>query len=309
LKKRLRAGVIGVGAMGKNHARIYSELPGVELVGISDADYRRTKSVAEECHTKPFTDYEGLLNSGLDMVSIAVPTSLHHEVALEVARAGVNMLIEKPIAHTLQAAEEIIRIAEGNKVKLMIGHLERFNPTIAVVKKEIESSEVCSIEITRVGPFPPRIKDVGVILDLGTHDIDLVRYITASEFKKVYCLTSRNSGAYEDAAIVLGEMENGVLTRITINWLTPFKVREVNIATREKFIRASLIDQKVTEYGKYQDNVYLVKELNVPYGEPLKLELEALMDCLRNDGSPPISGEEGLRALEIALRCLKGSPR
>jgi len=292
--------------MGKNHARIYSELSNVELAGVSDADYGRAQGVAKKHHSKPFADYRELLGSGLDVVSIVVPTSLHHEVALEAARAGVNMLIEKPIAHNLQAAEEMIRVADRTRVKLMVGHLERFNPAVAVVKKEVEAGDVCSIEITRVGPFPPRIKDVGVILDLGTHDIDLVRYITGSEFKKVYCLNSKNSGSYEDAAIILGEMENGVLARITINWLTPFKVREINIATRERFIKASLIDQKVTEYGRYQDNAYLVKELNVPYGEPLKLELEAFVDCVANDTPPPISGEEGLRALEIALRCLKG---
>jgi UDP-N-acetylglucosamine 3-dehydrogenase len=309
LGKLLKVGVIGLGAMGRNHLRVYAELPDVKLAGIADVNVKLAKSLAERYHTQPFADCKRLLSNELDAVSITVPTSLHHEVALEVARAGVNMLIEKPIAHTLQAAEEIIRVAEENKVKLMVGHIERFNPAVAVVKKEIEGSEVCSIEITRVGPFPPRIKDVGVILDLGTHDIDLVRYITASEFKNVYCLTSRNSGAYEDAAILLGEMESGVLARITINWLTPFKVREVNIATRERFIKASLIDQKVTEYGKYQDNAYLVKELNVPYGEPLKLELEAFISCLSNDSPPPISGREGLRALEIALQCLRASPR
>lgn len=307
--KLLKVGVIGLGAMGRNHLRVYAELPDIELAGVADVNVDVAESLAERYHSQPFTDYKELLGNGLDVVSIAVPTSLHHEVALEVARAGVNMLIEKPIAHTLQAGQEIIRAVEENKVKLMVGHLERFNPAVAVVKKEVEASEVCSIEITRVGPFPPRIKDVGVILDLGTHDIDLVRYITGSEFKKVYCLNSRNSGAYEDAAIVLGEMENGILARITINWLTPFKVREVNIATRERFIRASLIDQKVTEYGKYQDNAYLVKELNVPYGEPLKLELEAFIGCLRKDGPAPISGEEGLRALEIALQCLRTSSR
>ena len=307
LGKLLKVGVIGLGAMGRNHLRVYSELPDIELAGIADMNVESAESMAEKYHSQPFTDYKRLLRSGLDAVSIVVPTSLHHEVALETARAGVNMLIEKPIAHTLRAAEEMIRMAAENKVKLMVGHLERFNPAVAVVKKEIEGSQVCSIEITRVGPFPPRIKDVGVILDLGTHDIDLVRYITASEFRKVYCLTSRNSGAYEDAAILLGEMENGILARITINWLTPFKVREVSIATRERFIKASLIDQKVTEYGKYQDNAYLAKELNVPYGEPLKLELEAFIDCLRSNNPPPISGEEGLKALEIALQCLKDS--
>ena len=308
MSRRVKAGVVGVGAMGKNHARIYSELPDVELVGVSDADYRTAQSVAKKYHSKPFIDYKGLLGSGLDVVSIVVPTSLHHEVALETARAGVNMLIEKPIAHTLRAAEEMIKIAEDSRVKLMVGHLERFNPAVSVLKREIAGGTVCSIEITRVGPFPPRIKDVGVILDLGTHDIDLVRYITASEFRKVYCLASRNSSAYEDAAVILGEMKNGILAQITINWLTPFKVREISIATRERFIKASLIEQKVTEYSKYQDNAYLVKELNVPYGEPLKLELEAFIDCLRNNSPPPISGEEGLKALEIALQCLRASP-
>ena len=177
------------------------------------------------------------------------------------------------------------------------------NKGLMPVKSVAFKSVVCSAQ-----PRPPQIEDMGVIIDLGTHDIDLVRYITASEFRKVYCLNSRDSGPYENAAIILGEMDSGVLARITINWLTPFKVREVNIATRERFIKASLIEQKVTEYGKYQDNAYLVKELNVPYGEPLKLELETFIDCLRNDNPPPISGEEGLRALEIALQCLRASP-
>ena len=301
----IKVGVIGLGAMGRNHLRIYSELPDVELAGIADIDYGLAQSLAKKYRTKSFRDYKELLQEDLDAVSIAVPTSLHREVALAAADAGTNILIEKPIADSVSAGSSIIEVVNKNQVKLMIGHIERFNPVIPVIKKEIEETEVSLIEITRIGPFPPRIRDVGVIIDLATHDIDLLRYITGSEFKKIYSLTSRNLAPHEDAAILLFQMENGILGRVTVNWLTPFKVREINIAAREKFIKASLIDQKVTTYSKYKENEsYLVRELSVPFGEPLKLELEAFIHSLKNNIPPPITGEDGLKALEVASLCL-----
>jgi UDP-N-acetylglucosamine 3-dehydrogenase len=301
-----RVGVIGLGAMGKNHVRVYSELPGVELTGIADADYGLAQSLAKKYHTRPFSDYKELLREDLDAVSIAVPTSFHREVALAAVDADINMLIEKPIADSVSAGSSIIEAASKNQVKLMIGHIERFNPVIPVIKKEIEGAEVSLVEITRIGPFPPRIRDVGVVIDLATHDIDLLRYITGSEFKTVYSLTSRNLAPYEDAAILLFEMENGIIGRVTVNWLTPFKVRTINIPTKEKLIKASLIDQKVTTYSKYKENdSYSVKELSVPFGEPLKLELEAFIHSLKNNIRPPITGEDGLKALEVANLCLQ----
>ncbi len=304
----IRVGVVGLGAMGRNHARVYAQLPDVELAGITDLDQGLAQTLAKKYQTKSFSDCKELLQQGLDAVSIAVPTSLHHEVALAAAQAGVNILIEKPIADTIEAANAIIRAADKNQVKLMIGHIERFNPVIPVIKKEIEGTEVNLIEITRIGPFPPRIKDVGVVIDLATHDIDLLRYITDSEFKKTYSLTSRNLAPHEDAAILLFQMANGVLARVTVNWLTPFKVREINIATREKFIKASFIDQKVTTYSKYKENEsYLVREVSAPSGEPLKLELEAFVHSVKNDVPPPITGQDGLKALEVASLCLRGN--
>ena len=301
----LKVGVVGLGAMGKNHVRVYSEFPDVKLVGIADVDYELAQSLAEKYDCKPFNDYRDLLNQRLDAVSIAVPTSLHKEVAMEAARAGINMLVEKPIADTIEVGKEIIKAAEQNNAKLMIGHIERFNPVVPVIRKAIEGEEVSLIEITRIGPFPPRVKDVGVVIDLATHDIDLVRYLTGSEFKKIYGLTSKNLAQYEDVAILLFEMANGALARVTVNWITPFKVREINIATKQKFIKASLIDQKVIEYSRYKENdSYLVKELNLPFGEPLKLELEAFIDCIENNNEPPITGEDALKALKVAIQCL-----
>jgi predicted dehydrogenase len=310
LDKVLRVGVIGLGAMGKNHVRVYSELLDVELAGIADADRDLARSLAKKYRVKPFSDYRELLKEDLDAVSIAVPTSLHHEVALATADAGANMLVEKPIADSVSAGSSIIKAASKNQVKLMIGHIERFNPVIPVIKKEIEETEISLIEITRIGPFPPRIRDVGVVIDLATHDIDLLRYITGSEFKKIYSLTSRNLAPHEDAAILLFQMENGILGRVTVNWLTPFKVREITIATREKFIKASLIDQKVTTYSKYKENEsYLVRELSVPFGEPLKLELEAFIGSIKDGVQPPISGEDGLKALKTAISCMNEGGR
>ena len=301
----VKVGVIGLGAMGRNHVRVYSELPDVELAGIADIDLDLARSLAKKYHTKPFSDYKELLQENLDAVSIVVPTSLHREIALAAADAGVNMLIEKPIADSVSAASSIIEAASKSQLKLMIGHIERFNPVVPVIKKEIEGTEISLIEITRIGPFPPRIKDVGVVIDSATHDIDLLRYITGSEFKKIHSLTSRNLSSHEDAAILLFQMENGILGRITVSWLTPFKVREINISTKEKFIKASLIDKKVVTYSKYKENEsYLVKELSVPFGEPLKLELGAFIDSIKNGTQSPISGEEGLKTLEVATKCL-----
>jgi len=254
LNRQIKVGVIGLGAMGKNHVRVYSELRDTTVVGVADVNYRLAQSLAVRYHAKPFNDYRELLEQDLDAVSIAVPTSLHREVAVNVARAGASILVEKPIAGTIASAKEIIKAAEENNVKLMVGHVERFNPVTPIIKKEIENDGVSLIEVTRIGPFPPRVKDVGVVTDLATHDIDLIRYLTGSEFSKIYSLTSRSLAQHEDAAILLFEMANGVLARVTVNWLTPFKVREITVATKEKFIKASLIDQKVTEYSKYKEN-------------------------------------------------------
>jgi predicted dehydrogenase len=300
----LRAGVIGTGAMGLNHARIYSEMPDVKLVGIADTDKDKCLAAGLRFNCEVYTDFRKLLEQHLDAVSIVVPTSMHREVALYTAAAGINMLVEKPIADTIASAREIVEFCRINNVKLMIGHVERFNPVISVVRREIEQEEVSLLEITRIGPFPPRIKDVGIVIDLATHDVDLIRYLTGSEFKRSFGLVSRNLIKHEDLAILAFEMSNGTLARVTTNWLTPFKVRELTIATKKKYYRASLIDQKVTEYSRYSENEsYLVRDIKVPYGEPLKLEIDAFLDCISKDNAPPVTGDDGVCVLEVLNSC------
>ncbi|MFC1952573.1 Gfo/Idh/MocA family oxidoreductase [Chloroflexota bacterium] len=301
----IKAGVIGLGQMGKNHARIYSEINDVELVGVADIDFNLAQAFAKKYHTTPFSDYRELLKQGLDAVSIVVPTSLHKQVALDAVSAGTHILLEKPISDTIEGAREIISKAEQNNIKLMLGHIERFNPAISVLKEHLIAKEISLIEITRIGPFPPRIMDVGVIIDMATHDIDLVGYLTGSNIQEVHSLYSKSISSHEDAAILLFKMENNSLARITVNWLTPFKVREINIATKEKYIKTSLIDQKIYEYSRNgEDGSYLVTEPLVPLGEPLAIEIKAFLNSITNNTLPPVTGEDGLRVLEIAIQCL-----
>jgi len=306
LRKALRAAVIGVGGMGKNHARVYSELPGVELVAVCDIEEELAQSIAQKLKVRAFSNYRELLKENLDAVSIAIPTSIHKKVAVDFANAGVNILVEKPIADTVPNAKELINSCQQNRVKLMIGHIERFNPVISTIKDAVKDEEIISIDIARLGPLPPRIKDVGILVDLAVHDIDIIRYITGSEFVRVYGMTSRVMSHNEDTAMISLKTASGVLCHISTNWLTPFKVREINIATKERFIKGWLKDKRLCEYRRWHvDNSYMVRELSIPQSEPLRLELEAFIYAITNDTEPPVTGEDGLKALEIAIRCLE----
>lgn len=303
----LRVGVIGTGAMGQHHVRIYSEIDDVELIGISDVDEKRVTELGKQFNITSYTDYNKLLSQKLDAVSIAVPTTFHKQVALDAIAEGTNILVEKPLTDTLENADAIISAAHDAGLTLMVGHVERFNPIIPVIKQSIQKLKVVSIDIIRVGPLPPRVNDVGVIKDLAIHDIDLIRYLTNSEFKNMCSMISRNISTNEDTAVLSFEMENGVLAHITTNWLTPFKVREISIALTDKFIKGSFIDQKVTEYSQYNiNNSYLVKELNVIHAEPLQIELKAFIKSVIEKSSPPVTGQDGRKALEVAVNLLKG---
>ncbi len=281
-----------------------------ELVGIADPNAPDLKELAEKYGTTPYKDYKDLINAGLDAVTIAVPTTLHKKVACDVLSDKVSVLLEKPIADTVENAEKIIKTAAGHGCKLMIGHVERFNPIVPVIKNGIQHEDVIMIEIKRVGPLPPRIKDVGVMVDLGVHDIDLIRHLTGAEYEKIYPLISSSITEKEDTAIVSFRMRNNTLALLTTDWLTPFKVREINVSTKKKFIKGDFISQKVTEYSKYSaDGSYVVKNLAVPAGEPLRLEISSFIRSVLEDRDPEVTGYDGLEALKIALQCLELSKK
>ncbi len=304
-KRPLRVGVTGIGVMGSNHARVLAELPGAELVAIADPDQAQAARVAQFLGCQAVGNHNDLLALGLDAVIVAAPTHLHHPIALDVINAGCSVLVEKPVASTVEQGREIVSLARTKGVTLMIGHVERFNPAVQAVKDAIDGEELLSIAITRVGPFPPRMSNVGVVIDLAVHDIDLIRWFTGSDIVEVQPQTSSAMAEREDIALLQFRTASGVLAHINTNWLTPFKARTVHVATRKKYVIGDLLTRQVTECFDYRpDGSYSMRHLPVAYAEPLRTELTRFLDAVRTGGSPPVSGEEGVASLEIAIACL-----
>jgi UDP-N-acetylglucosamine 3-dehydrogenase len=307
--KPLRVGVVGVGVMGSNHARVLASLGGVQLVGVADPDRGQAQFVANALGTTAVESVDALLALGLDAVTIAAPTHLHHDIALACIKRGVHVLVEKPIASNPEEGRSIVRAARRAGVTLMVGHVERFNPAVETIKDAIRGEDILSISITRVGPFPPRMSNVGVVIDLAVHDIDLIRWFTDSEIEDVQPLTASAVAEREDIALLQFRTASGVLAQINTNWLTPFKARTVVVATREKYISGDLLTRQVTEcFGFQPDGSYSMRHLSVGYTEPLRSELLAFFTALRGGDAAVVSGEEGVASLEIAMRCLEQRP-
>jgi predicted dehydrogenase len=304
----LRVGVVGIGVMGSNHARVFADLPGVALIGVADPEPKQRDLVASALRCAAFSDVEGLLAAGVDAVSIAAPTHLHRNIALACIDRGVHVMVEKPIAPSVEDGQAIIAAARRAGVTLMVGHVERFNPAVQTIKDAIRGEDILSIDITRVGPFPPRMSNVGVVIDLAVHDIDLIRWFTDSDIVEVQPQLKSAVAEREDIALLQFRTASGVLAHINTNWLTPFKARSVTVATRNKYIMGDLLTRQVTEcFGFQPDGSYSMRHLSVGHAEPLRAELNAFIAAVATGGIPAVSGEEGVASLEIAIRCLQQS--
>jgi predicted dehydrogenase len=297
--------VVGVGVMGSNHARVLSDMGGVELVGVADPDPKQRDFVSAALGCTAVADVDALLRCGLDAVSIAAPTHLHHAIALKCIARGVHLLVEKPIAPTVEEGRAIVAAARRAGVTLMVGHVERFNPAVQSIKRAIKDQDILSIAITRVGPFPPRMSNVGVVIDLGVHDIDLIRWFTESDIVEIQPQMSSAVAEREDIALLQFRTASGVLAHINTNWLTPFKARNIHVATRDKYVIGDLLTLQVTEcFGFQPDGSYSMRHLSVGYAEPLRSELVAFVDTVRGREPPAVTGEEAVASLEVAIRCL-----
>src|SRR3954466_16069031 len=305
-KAGLRVGVIGAGVMGSNHARVLAGLPGITLVGIVDPLPAHRARAMDLTGCRAFTRLEELIAAGVDAVTIAAPTHLHHEIALACIADGVHILVEKPIASTGQEGRDIVVAAHLAGLTLMVGHVERFSPAVAAIKQAISGEDILSIAITRGGPFPPRMSNVGVVIDLAVHDIDLIRWFTESDIVEVQPQLSSAVAEREDIALLQFRTASGVLAHINTNWLTPFKARNVTVATRGKYVMGDLLTRQVTEcFGFKPDGSYSMRHLPVGHDEPLRAELIAFLDAVRTGDAPAVTGDEGVASLEIAIRCLE----
>lgn len=320
---KLKVAVIGAGAMGKSHARIYSDMDKIELVAICDKDKKTANDMAKKYNAKPFTDYKEI-NQNLDAVSVCVPTKLHKDIALFFINKGINVIIEKPIASSMEEAKILIEAAKKNNVKLMVGHVERFNPVVTEIKKRLENNElgkIYSITAFRFSPFPHRVIDVGVTTDLAVHDIDIVMYLNNAKIKRIYAETGqRIHASHEDMLNAIIKFDNNVTGTISTNWLTPKKVRELNITgekgmfiaeylTQELYFYKNEFVEKNLDYSKGIKSVIegdMVK-IKISNKEPLLAELEEFVDCIIKYRKPIVSGEDGLKVLEIAAKILEAA--
>src|SRR3979490_507092 len=304
--RSLRVGVVGVGVMGSNHARVFAGLPGVRLMGVADPDRKQRNFVSGALGCSGHADVEGLRAQGVDAVTIAAPTHLHRDLALTCIDRGVHVLVEKPIASSVEEGRAIIAAAQRAGVTLMVGHVERFNPAVEAIKNAIRDEDILSIAITRVGPFPPRMSNVGVVIDLAVHDIDLIRWFTESDIVEVQPQLSSAIAEREDIALLQFRTASGVLAHINTNWRTPFKARTVTVATRGKYVMGDLLTRQVTEcFGFKPDGSYSMRHLPVGHDEPLLAELIAFLDAVRSGGVPAVTGDEGVARLKIRIRCLE----
>jgi UDP-N-acetylglucosamine 3-dehydrogenase len=301
----LKAGVARAGVMGRNHARVLADVRDFDLTHVFDADAVTARGVAEVYGATGVDTIQAFVDAGLDAAVISTPNRTHADVGVALLEKGVHVLVEKPIAATVADAQRLIDAAKSNDRVLMVGQVERFNPAVEAVKRAVADEQIISIQITRVGPFPPRMGEVGVVIDLAVHDIDIIRHLTDSEIVEIQPQLARTKAEREDTALLQFRLANGAIAHITTNWVTPYKTRTLQVATPNKFVVADLMTRQVTEYfGQQPDGSYSTRGVMSWPNEPLKKELEAFAHAIRTGETPAVTGEDGLRNLEVALRCL-----
>jgi len=304
---KLRVAVVGVGFWGKNHARVFSELPDTELTAICDLDLARAKIIAEKYGAQAFKDTRKMLKiTNIDAVSICTWTTTHAVEALRVLKAGKHTLVEKPLASTIREAKRIVAIAKQNKTHLMVGFIERFNPGIQRAKlmmKEGAIGELVSATARRVSQWPERIGDVGVVKDYAIHEIDIMRKIFEEDPKTVYARVGNlKHKKFEDYAQIMLTFKHGKTAFIEANWLTPYKIRDLTLTGSEAILSLDYIKQEIT----VETSERTLKP-RYEWKEPLKLELQHFAKSILADKEPEVTGIDGLKALMIAEAAMKSS--
>ncbi|MFM2267135.1 MAG: hypothetical protein RL757_576 [Bacteroidota bacterium] len=297
--------LIGLGMIGKIHARILNSLPNFELIGVFDLDEEARKSLSRQYKIKSFDDIDAAIEAA-QVVYVATPTSTHYDIAKRAIIAKRHVFIEKPIATNVKEANDLVQLAAQNNVLIGVGHVERFNPAVAWLRENVPNDEILSINIERVGPRPPRIKDVGIVTDLGVHDLDLLSFIANSPLQSVSCVASATLGEYEDTAQIAALTQNNIVGAITTNWLTPYKSRQIKIATSKKFFIADLLNCQISIYEGLEPigERYLIEQISLVKYEGLRAESEAFAELLDGNVSGIITGEQGAAVVQWVQHCL-----
>jgi len=297
----LTVGVIGVGSLGQHHARCYAELAGARLVGVVDVDKARATLVAARHGCQAMTDYRALIGQ-VDAVSVVAPTLLHHEIATRCMEAGLHVLVEKPLAATMEQARDLVAVATSRGVTLQVGHIERFNPMVRAVQGVIQTPTL--IECRRWAPFTSRGADVDVVLDVMIHDLDLVLGIVGAPWRDVQAQGLMMVSSTTDVAQARVAFDNGCVATFSASRVAESKVRELRIYEPEGFVASDLVGHTAVVgrrvMGASGKHEVVTKQVVGDGREPLKLELEAFLNAIHTGTPPLVSGQEGVAALELA---------
>ncbi len=298
---KIKVAVIGTGALGSIHAKIYAESKNVELVGICDIDKKTVNSLSKELKVKAFTNYKDLIGN-IDAATVAVPTKDHYLISKDLLSAGIHLLIEKPITQTLEQADELLKIAKSKKLILAVGHIERFNAAVEAVHKL--KGDIKFVECHRLGPLAKRIKDVGVVLDLMIHDIDIILWLIQSPIKSIEAVGVKVLTKHEDIANVRLTFKNGAVCNITASRVTEKATRKIRMFQPNAYISLDYIRQDAIIYTK-KLGMIVANKIDIKKEKPLQKEIAAFLDCIRTNKKPLASGQEGRNALAVALEILK----
>lgn len=321
---KLRTGVVGVGHMGTNHVRIYSELPDSTLTAVYDSNAELARQAAKKYRTHAATSLEEFA-SLVDAATICTPTITHYEIGKTLLNAGKHLLIEKPIAETPDQARELAELAAARECVLQVGHVERFNPVLAALESQLQNPRF--LEVTRLSPYPNRSTDIGVVLDLMIHDIEIILHIVRSPIVQMDAVGISVLSKGEDIANVRFQFANGCVANVTSSRISQSKVRKIRVFQETAYLSLDYQNQsgyllRLAREGERESSVLgklvglaadaaivtefagkrIVREpVEIAKGEPLKIELESFLDCARNGAKPKVSGHQAADALDIAL--------
>ena len=320
--EQLKVAVIGTGHLGKEHARIYSEMPEVNLVGVVDTNKEAGEAVARRCKTRYYSSVKEILNK-VDVASVVVPTRSHYEITRDLLNNGIHVLVEKPMTGTVSEAEDLIKLSQQSSTILQPGYIERFNPALEAIKKLDVSLKF--IECHRLSPFTFRSADIGVVLDLMIHDIDIILYLSKSKVKKIDAVGVNVIADKEDIANARIQFENGCVANITASRVSFEPMRRIRLFSENSYISLDYQKQEALIYKKSPKltlksidtgnkgvsnitdlknfsfgDMLKIERIKMDNQEPLRKELESFIDCIKNGKQPVVSGEEGINAIKIA---------
>ena len=304
----VRVGVVGVGHLGMHHARVYTKILGAQLVGVVDINDERAHTIAEPLGVSAYNDFETFLkDTRPDAVSIVVPTSMHYEIAKKAMEHGVHVLVEKPVTTSVDEAERLLHLAVEKDVILQVGHIERFNSAVEHAREFIKDPYF--IQTHRMGPFSPRISDVGVVLDLMIHDVDIILSMINSDLVSISAIGKCIRTDHEDIASVQMRFANGAMAQILVSRVSEKRLRQMEITEAERFVTVNYETQDITVQRCVRQsggNIVEVMEHPVfPKTEPLKMELQHFISCIRDGLQPMVGIKDGKRALEVCVAALR----